>query len=305
MTSSLITIDGRQLKLSNLDKPMYPATGFTKAQVIDYYARIAPILLPHIRDRPITLVRYPDGVEGKFFFEKNCASHRPDWMLTQPVPSERSGVIEFCVLADEPSLVWAANLAALELHPYLHRVDQLDRPTMIVFDLDPGPGQTLRDCARLALELRDVFDHLDLDAYAKTSGGKGMHMAVPLNTAVTYEQTKGFAESLARLMARRHPQRLTANMSKAKRNGRIFIDWSQNTASKTTVAAYSLRAKPEPSVSLPLTWDEVETISRSRKRQPIDMSPQAVLDRADRDGDLFEAVLKQKQSLPSFEAVEA
>lgn len=301
MASSTIDIDGRRLKVSNLDKVLYPAASFTKAQVIDYYARIAPVLLRHIGDRPVTLVRYPDGVEGKHFYEKNCASHRPDWITTQRVPSERSGHIEFCVLSDTPSLVWSANLAALELHPYLHRAADLDRPTMVVVDLDPGPQQTIRDCAKLAIELRDLLDQLDLACFPKASGGKGLHLAVPLNTKVTYEDTKPFARSLAMLMAQRHPSKITANMSKAKRGGRIFIDWSQNTASKTTVAAYSLRAKAEPTVSMPLTWDEVASLSRSRKHQPIDLSPATMLKRIEKQGDLFEPVLMMKQTLPTFE----
>lgn len=302
MASSTVDIGGRHLKLSNLDKAMYPSASFTKADVIDYYARIASVLLPHLRDRPVTLVRYPDGVGGKHFFSKNCPPHRPDWVRTRRVPSERSGAIEFCVLSEEASLVWTANLAALELHPYLHRTESLDRPTMLVLDLDPGPEQTIKDCAKLALKLRDRLAELELECFAKASGGKGIHLAVPLNTKVSYDQAKPFAQSLAKLMAQREPAKVTANMSKAKRGGRVLIDWSQNTTSKTTVAAYSLRARERPSVSLPLTWDEVASISRSRGKQPIDLSPGAALKRIEKHGDLFEPVLTMRQTLPPLAA---
>lgn len=299
---AVLHLDGHDLKLTNLDKVLYPAApggGFTKGDVIDYYARICPVLLPHFRDRPVTLVRFPDGVEGEHFYEKNCPTYRPPWMDTHPVPRSTGGNIDFCVLNDAASVVWVANLAALELHPYLHRQQDIDTPTHMVFDFDPGPDQTIRDCAKTALLFRDMLEQVKLRCFAKTSGGKGIHLAVPFNTKVTYDQTKSFAQSLATLLEREHPDRYTANMSKAKRGGRIFIDWSQNSIHKTTAGAYSLRAKETPRVSMPLTWDEVESLSRSRKKDPIDMSPKAVLKRVEKHGDLFEEVLTLKQRMPS------
>lgn len=297
-----VIIENREVSLSNLDKVLYPAAGTTKADVIDYYARIAPAMLPHLKDRPVSLKRFPDGVDGESFFEKNCPSHRPRWVRTRAVPRGSGGQIDYCVLFDRPSLVWVANLAALELHTFLHRVGKLDRPTMVVFDLDPGAPASLRHCAKIALLLRELFDELGLECFVKSSGGKGLHMAIPLNTSITYDRTKAFARAVAEHMAAAHPRTVTSVMSKARRGGKVFIDWSQNHPTKTTACAYTLRAREAPSVSMPLSWDEVQGLSRRRKNDRIDTSPASVLARVDRDGDLFAPVLHRKQDLPEWGA---
>jgi bifunctional non-homologous end joining protein LigD len=297
---SLVEIDGRQLKLSNLDKVLYPADGFTKGQVIDYYARIAPVAVPHYDGRPMTLKRYPNGVDDKFFFEKNCPKHRPDWVTTAPIWSSHSKrTIEYCVIDSQATLVWTANLAALELHPSLSRAEQLDQPTMVVFDLDPGPPADITQCCEVALHLREVFDHLGLQAFPKTSGSKGMQIYVPLNTPATYEGeggTKPFALAIAQLLERQHPDLVVSNMAKDVRASKVFIDWSQNDESKTTIGVYSLRAREHPSVSTPLTWEEVEAGDAERLRF---LAPD-VLDRVDNLGDLFRPTLDLEQTLPSF-----
>lgn len=301
--SSVVSVAGHEIRLSNLDKVLYPKTGFTKGEVLEYYAKVAPVLLPHLRERPVTLVRFPNGVDGEHFYEKNCPTYRPPWMETKSVPrgaTSGGGMIDFCVLNDEAALLWVVNLAALELHPYLHHRRSIERPTHMVFDFDPGPERSLKDCAQLALTFRDMLAHLGLKCFAKTSGGKGIHMAVPLNTDVTYDDTRTFAQAFAQIMEQKAPKLYTSNMSKAKRGGRIFIDWSQNSIHKTTAGVYSMRAKDEPRVSMPLTWDEVEMISTSRKKQPIDMSPRSVLDRVEEHGDLFAPVLKLEQRLPDL-----
>ncbi len=295
---TVVEVAGRSIKLSNPAKVLYPATGFTKGEVLDYYARVAPALLPHFRDRAVTLVRYPDGVDGGHFYEKNCPTYRPPWMETTSAPKSDGSRVNFCVLEDEAALLWVVNLAALELHPYLHRGDDIEHPTMLVIDLDPGPDRTLKDCAKLALEVRDLLGQLRLECLAKTSGGKGLHLAVPLNSGATYTQTRAFAQALARLLQEQRPDEVTATMSKAVRKGKIFLDWSQNVSAKTTAGAYSLRAREEPSVSTPLAWEEVEALSRSRKKQPFDMSPKAVLKRVDKLGDLWGPVETLVQELP-------
>jgi bifunctional non-homologous end joining protein LigD len=254
-----IEVAGKKVVVSNLEKVLYPAAGFTKGQVIDYYIRIAPVLLPHLKNRPITLKRYPDGVDGFFFYEKQCPSHRPDWVKTTEVPSQREeGKIDYCLMNDLPALVWAANLADLELHTFLHRAPAITRPTSLAFDLDPGAPADMMLCCRVALWLRAIFDELGLQSFAKTSGSKGLQIYVPLNTAATYEKTKEFAHSLAEKMEREHPEHVVSRMQKALRKGKVLIDWSQNDEHKTTVNVYSLRAKPQPTVSTPVTWQEVD-----------------------------------------------
>jgi bifunctional non-homologous end joining protein LigD len=292
-----VEIDGRRLSLSNLEKPMYPAAGFTKGHVIDYYTRVTPALLPHLRGRPITLKRYPDGVEGPHFYEKQCPSHRPDWVRTARVDSSRSrsGSIDFCVVDDLATMVWLANLADLELHTSLARAEAYGNPTILAFDLDPGAPATVIDCAHVALELRDIFEHLGLKAFAKTSGSKGMQVYVPLNTPTTYEETSRFAHGLAQLLERRHPDLVLSEMTRAKRAGKVFVDWSQNSRHKTTVSVYSLRALPEPTVSTPLAWQEVEAAT-----EPEDLVFRApdVLERVAERGDLFAGVVELEQQLP-------
>src|SRR3954467_12462576 len=232
----LVDIEGRQLKLSNLDKVLYPAAGFTKAHVIDYYARIGRWMVPHLRDRPLTFKRYPDGVDGESFFEKKAPSHRPKWVQTAPV-EHSSGLTDYTLANDLPTLVWAANLAALELHPSLSRASKLDQPTMMVFDLDPGAPAALLECCRVAVVLRGMFEALKLRSFAKTSGGKGLQVYVPLNhEGVTYEDTKGFSRQVALLLEMQLPDLVVSNMKKELRVGKVLVDWSQNDEKKTTVA---------------------------------------------------------------------
>jgi bifunctional non-homologous end joining protein LigD len=294
-----VEIDGRALSLSNLDKVLYPEAGFTKGQVIEYYTRVAPVLLAHLRGRPLTLKRYPDGVEGPFFYEKQCPRHRPDWVRTAPVWSRHNArTIHYCLADDLPTLVWLANLADLELHTSLALAADVTCPTVIAFDLDPGPPATIVQCARVALELRDIFDHLGMAAFPKTSGSKGMQVYVPLNTPTSYEQTKGFALGLAQLLERRHPELVVSDMKKALRAGRVLVDWSQNDEHKTTVNVYSLRARPQPTVSTPLRWEEVEAVLASGDAEAVAFTSDQVLARVAEHGDCFAPVLTLEQALP-------
>jgi bifunctional non-homologous end joining protein LigD len=296
-----VEVEGRRLKLSNLDKIFYPAVGFTKAQVIDYYTRVAPALVPHMAGRPLTLKRYPDGVDGQFFYEKKCPSHRPEWFRTVSVWSGRNqDNINYCVVDDLPSLVWVANMAGLELHTSLALADDIHRPTMLVFDLDPGAPATIKECCNVGLQLRDLFAELKLKCFAKTSGSKGLQVYVPLNTAITYEETKAVALAVAQELEHKNPQLVLSSMSKVLRKGKVFVDWSQNADHKTTVCVYSLRARERPTVSAPVSWDEVEARHRGR-RKDLSFTADEVLARLDRDGDLFDPVLKLKQRLPRFD----
>jgi bifunctional non-homologous end joining protein LigD len=295
-----VEIDGRRLSLSNLDKVLYPAVGFTKGHVIDYYTRVAPAVLGHLRGRALTLKRYPNGVDGGHFYEKQCPSHAPDWVRTTRVHSSRArdGKIDFCLADDLPTLVWLANLADLELHTSLALAADYSSPTVIAFDLDPGAPATIVECAEVALELRMVFEHLGMQAFAKTSGSKGMQVYVPLNTPTSYGQTRPFSRGLAELLERRRPELVVSEMSKAKRTGKVFVDWSQNADFKTTVCVYSLRALPRPTVSTPLTWDEVENVTVSRDPDDLVFTSADVLDRVASRGDLFAPVVELRQELP-------
>jgi len=284
---------------------LYPATGFTKGEVIDYYARIAPVLVPHLRGRPLTLKRYPEGVQASFFFEKRCPEHRPDWVATAAVWSEREdGEIEFCRCEDRPTLVWLAQLAALELHPSLSLAERMERPTVLAFDLDPGEPANVIDCARVALRLRDLFGELGLDCLPKTSGGKGLQVYLPLNGELTYEVTKPYAQAVARLLERMHPDEIVSRMTKRLRKGKVFVDWSQNTESKTTVAVYSLRARERPTVSTPIGWDEVAAAAESGDPEPLHIEASAALRRVEEGGDLFAPVLELEQELPGLDLLE-
>ena len=296
-----VEVDGRTLSLSNLGKVLYPAAGFTKGHVIDYYTRIAPVLLPHLRGRPLTLKRYPNGVEGEFFYEKQCPAHRPEWVRTAAIPIRTDGrVIDFCLADDLPTLVWLANLADLELHTSLARARDIKAPVILAFDLDPGEPATIVECAQVALELREVFDHLGLAGFPKTSGSKGMQVYVPLNTPHTYEQTKPFALALAQLLERRHPELVVSDMKKSLRTGKVLVDWSQNDEHKTTVSAYSLRARERPTVSTPLRWEEVEAIAASGEPEVLAFTSDDVLARVAEHGDLFAPVEELQQELPAL-----
>ncbi|HEV2992617.1 MAG TPA: non-homologous end-joining DNA ligase [Candidatus Angelobacter sp.] len=301
---SIIEVAGRQIKLTNLDKVLYPKAGFTKGQVVDYMVRIAPVLLPHLAGRPLTLKRYPEGVEGIFFYEKNCPKHRPDWVKTAKVWSEGNNrFMYYCVVDELPTLVWLANLADLELHTSLAVAPEILRPTVIAFDLDPGPPATIVQCCQVGLWIRDIFAQLGLQAFPKTSGSKGLQVYVPLNTPVTYDQTKSFAKAVARLLEDRYPEQVVSDMKKALRTNKVFVDWSQNDDHKTTISVYSLRAKEQPTVSTPVTWNEVETCLKKGDPQLLVFTSDQVLKRVEKMGDLFEPVLELKQKLPKDEAL--
>jgi bifunctional non-homologous end joining protein LigD len=300
-----IELDGRRIRLKNLDKVFYPSAGFTKGEVIEYYARVAPALLPHLEDRPLTLKRYPEGVDGPFFYEKRCPRHRPDWFRTEPVWSEGSrAFIHYCVVDDLASLVWLASMANLELHTALACAQRVDAPTVLVFDLDPGAPADLLDCCDVALLLRRLMRGLGLECLAKTSGSKGMQVYVPLNGEDAYDETKTFAHAVARLLEARHPGRVVERMTKSLRSGKVLVDWSQNDRNKTTVCAYSLRAMPRPTASTPLRWTEVERAARTRRSDGLVFEARDVLARLDRYGDLFEPVLSLRQRLPSAERLD-
>jgi len=294
---SKLKVGTKTLEVSNLNKVLYPEAGFTKGQIIDYYIKIAPVLLPHLKDRPLTMKRYPNGVNKEFFYEKRCPSHRPPWVRTAHIWSEgNNDYVDYCVVNDLPTLVWAANLADIELHTSLAKGRSRLRPTMMVFDLDPGPPATIVECATVAFWLKEVFDAFKLEVFAKTSGSKGLQLYVPLNTPTTYDQTKTFAQALAQRMEREHPSEVVSKMQKALRTGKVFIDWSQNDDHKTTVCVYSLRAKEQPTVSTPVTWEEVE--SMRKKKKALMFTSDETLQRVEELGDLFAPVLTLKQKLP-------
>ena len=292
-----VEIGDRRLSLSNLGKVLYPEAGFTKGQVIDYYTRIAPAVLPHLRGRPLTLKRYPNGVDQPYFYEKQCPE--PPARLGRRPP--RSGAATARARSTtaspttSPTLVWLANLADLELHTSLALAEDVKAPTLIAFDLDPGPPATIVECAEVALRLREAFDHLGLEAFPKTSGSKGMQVYVPLNTPTTYDETKSFARALAQVLERRHPKLVLSDMSKQRRTGKVFVDWSQNDEHKTTVNVYSLRARERPTVSTPLSWDEVEDVSDPEE---LSFTSAEVLERVAEHGDLFAPVAELQQELP-------
>ncbi len=301
-TDREVDVDGRQLKLTNLDKVLYPKAKFTKGEVIDYYARIAPVMLPHLERRPVTLKRYPEGVDAGHFYEKRCPKHRPEWVDTAPIyVSARQGAIDFCLCDNRPTLVWMAQLASVELHPSLSRVEHIERPTVLAFDLDPGEPATVIECARVALRVRDLFGDLGLESFPKSSGSKGIQVYVPLNRKIAYEQTKPYARTIAQLLEKRHPDEVVSKQTKKLRKGKVLVDWSQNDEKKTTVAVYSLRARERPTVSAPLTWDEVEHAAESGERDGLYFEAGELLDRVGELGDLFAPVLEMKQKLPKVE----
>ena len=316
----------KELAFSNLNKVLYKESGFTKRDVLRYYLGVAHALLPHLKGRTLTLKRYPDGSEGFFFYEKSCPSHRPPWMDTAHVTSRRKeGFIDYCVVNDAAALAWVANLASLELHTSLAKAKTITRPTMMVFDLDPGAPAGMMDCCRVALRqpdmvvfdldpgapaafaecarvglwLRESLDGLGLACFAKTSGSKGLQVYVPLNTPVTYDQTKGFARALAQVGERAQPKLVVSNMAKDLRTGKVLIDWSQNDEHKTTVCVYSLRARVRPTVSTPVTWAEIEEALEAGDPDRLIFEADDVVQRVRKMGDLFESVLSLKQRLPA------
>ena len=291
-----VEVGDRMLSVSNLDKVLYPEVGFTKAEVIDYYVRIASVLIDHLGDRGITLRRFPDGVEGQSFFEKRCPSHRPEWVGVFEGPGDRGGPIGYCRLDEPAALAWVANLAALELHAPMARGHDIESPTAVVFDLDPGPGTTLTECALVATWIRDALEGIELQAWAKTSGSKGLQVYLPLNAPHTHDHASSFALAVAQVLERSHGDLIVTTQAKAARKGKVLIDWSQNSRHKTTICAYSLRARPRPTVSTPVAWDEVEEAADG---SALSFEAAEVLDRVDRLGDLFAPVLTAVQHLPS------
>lgn len=296
-----LQVEGREVKVTNLGKVLWPDVPFTKGDMLRYYARISPVLLPHFRDHPTTLKRHPDGVTDDGFYAKRADRHRPEWIETVRVESGAGKApIDYALLQDLPSLLWAANLGAIELHPNLHLADALDRPRTLVFDLDPGPGTTIVECCILGRDIQGMLDELGLRAQAKTSGSKGLQLHVPLDRAATYEATKAFAHAVAALLERRRPDEVVSTMAKARREGRVLVDWSQNDAKKTTVGVYSLRARPRPTVSTPVTWDEVDACAAAGDPGLLVFEADDVLRRAAEHGDRYADVVRLAQALPEL-----
>jgi bifunctional non-homologous end joining protein LigD len=293
-----VLVDGKRLRLTNLDKVLYPATGLTKGGVIDYYSRVAPTMLPYLRDRPVTMVRLPDGIDGERFFEKRCPGHRPSWLDTVPLDADSD--VRACSIDDVAGLVWTANLAALELHTPQARAADPWKPTAIVFDLDPGAPATVVDCARVAIELRQLLEQLGMRSVAKTSGVKGLHLAVGIRPSVDAETTKAFALALGRVLESRDPKRVTVTMARHQRAGKVFVDWSQNDRHKTTVCAYSLRANATAGVSTPVGWDELAAVVDGDDASALVFDANDVLRRIDELGDLYADALADDQELPEL-----
>ncbi|MGV1049811.1 MAG: non-homologous end-joining DNA ligase [Solirubrobacterales bacterium] len=303
-SSRVVEVDGRELKLTNLDKVLYPEAGFTKGEMVDYYAKVADVMVPHLVGRAVTLRRFPEGVDDldSAFFEKRCPKHRPRWVkTTSVVAGPNAGKIDFCVCDGRPTLIWMAQLAAIELHPSLSLGRAPTRPTVLAFDLDPGPPADVVDCCRVALRLREMFGHFGVECFPKTSGSKGMQVYVPLNRRkMSYELTKPFAKAIAQLLEKQTPDLVVSKMKKVERAGRVFVDWSQNHRSKTTIAVYSLRAHEHPTASTPLRWEEVEAAADSGDGKPLVFEAGAVLERVEQHGDLFAPVLELEQELPEL-----
>jgi bifunctional non-homologous end joining protein LigD len=294
-----VQVDGRSLRLTNLDKVFWPQVGFTKGQMIDYYTRMAPHLLPHLQGRPLTLKRYPNGIDGEMFYEKNCPRHRPDWMQTAKVWSRGNDRwMYFCVVDDLPSLVWVSQLGTVEWHTSLSTKPDLEHPRTLVFDFDPGPPATIVECCRVAGLVREWLEAHQLQGFCKTSGSKGLQLYVPLNGDAGYEVTKKISHGIATKLEREHPKEVVSRQVKDLRGGKVLIDWSQNDPNKTTVNVYSLRARDRPTVSTPVTWDEVAACAESGDPNHLVFDSAAVLERVEKQGDLFEPVLKLRQQLP-------
>ncbi len=291
-----LRVDGTDLTVSNLDKPLFP--NFTKAQIIDYYIRVSEFLLPHLKDRPVTMKRYPNGVSAPHFYEKDAPKFTPSWVRTFDVARRAGGNIRYVVIDDLPTLVWSANLANLEIHPFLHRAPKIDEPTSVVFDLDPGEGADVLNCAEIAFLIRELLSKWKLESFVKVSGSRGLQLHVPLNSHAKYSVTQPFAKAIAEYMAKAHPDIALARMARAERPHKVFIDWSQNSDFKTTVSVYSLRAKSsDPFVSMPVEWKELASALKKVKPDSLRFPPEASLARLKKKGDLFEPVLKLKQKL--------
>lgn len=299
MNRKVVDIAGRRLSLSNLEKDLYPSCGFTKARILEYYRRIAEFILPHLKDRALTMKRYPEGVEKEFFYEKRCPSHRPAWVNTAEIPEKDGERMTACLVNDAETLIWVANLACLELHVPLAKAASPERPDSMVFDLDPGEEADIIDCARVALILRDLLSRLRLTGWVKTSGLKGLHVFVPLNCReATFEATKEFSKAVAVILQKNYPELVTAKMAKESRKGKVFINWSQNDASKTMICVYSLRAREKPVVSFPLAWGELEHLAGEGAPEKFHIVHSEALRRVETMGDLFREMLVKEQRLP-------
>ncbi len=299
MSRTIVEVAGRKVSLSNLEKVLYPACGFTKAQVLDYFRRIAPHILPHLKDRALTLKRYPDGVDGDFFYEKRCPSHRPPWVDTAQIAQGDGERLSFCVVNGLPALIWAANLASLELHVPLARAHSPATPDFLVFDLDPGEPAGILECARVALTLRELLSRMGLACYVKSSGKKGLHVYAPLNRPeTTFDDTKTFSKTVAGILQKHHPDQVTAKMAKNDRSAKVFINWSQNDASKTMVCVYSLRAQERPVVSFPLQWEELDRAAGLGDPGRLQVEAPQALAAAGTGEDRFREVLEKRQKLP-------
>ncbi len=295
----MVEIAGRRLSLSNLEKNLYPSYGFTKAQILEYYRRMAKFILPHLQDRALTLKRYPEGVDQGFFFEKRCPAYHPAWVQTAEVRLEDNERMTVCLVNDLSTLMWVENLASVELHVPLARAGSPEAPDALVFDLDPGEPANLLDCAWVALILRDLLSPLHLTSLVKTSGQKGLHVYVPLNRAeATFADTKKFSKAVAEIMQKNYPDLVTAKMAKEYRQGRVFINWEQNDPKKTMICVYSLRAREKPMVSFPLAWRELEDLARQDDPEKLQVIALEAVNRAEKQGDLFQEVLRKKQKLP-------
>ncbi|HEY0276929.1 MAG TPA: non-homologous end-joining DNA ligase [Solirubrobacterales bacterium] len=296
-----LRVGERELAVSNLDKVLYPATGFTKGDLIDAYTDLAAVLLPHLRGRPVTLKRYPDGVEGKFFYEKRSPKHRPEWVATARLSSDSTGgEIDYTLIEDLPTLVWAANLADIELHVALARADDEDHPESLVFDLDPGAPADVLTCADVAVRIRALFTQLGLDCYPKTSGSKGIHLHVPLNGTATFAESRPFAKALAETFEARFPDEVISRQTRSKREGKVLIDWSQNDPRKTTASVYSVRARERPTASTPLGWEELEAALEAKDAGALDFTVDELRARVVAKGDLYAPLLTQRQELPDL-----
>jgi bifunctional non-homologous end joining protein LigD len=299
VSRTFVEMAGRRLPLSNLEKDLYPSYGFTKARILEYYRTIAPFILPHLKDRALTLKRYPEGVEGDFFFEKRCPGHRPAWVKTAEIAQDQGEALKFCVVNDLETLLWVGNLASLELHVPLARTGSPRTPDSMVFDLDPGEPADILACARVAMILQDLLFRMGLVSSVKTSGQKGLHVLVPLNREdTTFEDTKIFSKAVAGIIQKHYPDLVTSKMSKQERIGRVFINWSQNDASKTMICVYSLRAREKPLVSFPLEWGELEKLVRQGDPEKFQITHSEAVRRTEEKGDLFREVLVKEQRLP-------
>jgi bifunctional non-homologous end joining protein LigD len=299
MSRTFVEMAGRRLSLSNLEKDLYPSYGFTKADILGYYRRTAPFILPHLKDRALTMKRYPEGVERDFFFEKRCPSHRPAWVKTAELPQNDGERMMVCLVNDLETLLWAENLASVELHVPLARAGSPETPDSMVFDLDPGDPANILECSRVALILRDLLSRIGLMSYVKTSGQKGLHVFVPLNRAeTTFEDTKTFSKTVAEIMQKHYPDLVTSRMAKPERKAKVFINWSQNDSSKTMICVYSLRAREKPIVSFPLEWRELESLAGLGDPEKLQILHSEAVRRTEEKGDLFREVLVKEQKLP-------